>query len=62
MVMQAYVYYQTYKNDVIWIRYFILYLFIIETLNTGFDIGMMYEPLIVRYGERRIFIGICQWQ
>lgn len=27
----------------------VLYLLFCETLNTGFDIGMMYEPLITRY-------------
>ncbi|KAJ8489892.1 hypothetical protein ONZ45_g13395 [Pleurotus djamor] len=44
-----------------WTRYFnpecyldatsqILYLVILETLNTGFDIGLIYEPLIIKYG------------
>ncbi|KAF8512562.1 hypothetical protein JB92DRAFT_2927554 [Gautieria morchelliformis] len=46
---QAFIYYQTYKRDSTWIRYFILYLVICETLATGFDIGMMYEPLVLRY-------------
>ncbi|KAF8991976.1 hypothetical protein BDQ17DRAFT_1313121 [Cyathus striatus] len=49
-VVQAFIYYQTYRQDASWIRYFILYLFIMETINTGFDIGMMYEPLILRNG------------
>lgn len=29
----------------------VLYLFLLETINTGFDIGMMYEPLIKRFGN-----------
>ena len=29
----------------------ILYLLICETLKTAFDIGMMYEPLVFRYGK-----------
>ncbi|KAF8328002.1 hypothetical protein F5887DRAFT_1009489 [Amanita rubescens] len=29
----------------------VLYLFIIETANTGFDIAMMYQPLILEYGK-----------
>lgn len=29
----------------------VLYLFCIETANTACDVGMMYEPLIARYGE-----------
>jgi len=28
----------------------VLYLFIVETLNTCFDIMLVYEPLITRYG------------
>ncbi|KAG9308600.1 hypothetical protein JVU11DRAFT_11706 [Chiua virens] len=50
MVVQTYIYFQTYKRDAWWIKAFVLYLLLCETLNTGFDIGMMYEPLIVRYG------------
>ncbi|KAF8469352.1 hypothetical protein JB92DRAFT_3149996 [Gautieria morchelliformis] len=50
---QAFIYYQTYKRDATWIRYFVLYLFICKTLATGFDIGMMYEPLVLRYATPR---------
>ncbi|KAG9311995.1 hypothetical protein JVU11DRAFT_7266 [Chiua virens] len=50
MVVQTYMYFQSYKKDAAWIKTFVLYLLFCETLNTGFDIGMMYEPLIVRYG------------
>jgi len=28
----------------------ILYLFIVETINTGFDVGILYEPLVKKYG------------
>jgi hypothetical protein len=38
--------------------YQVWYLLFCETLNTGFDIGMMYEPLIVRYGELRYLIWV----
>ncbi|KIK90928.1 hypothetical protein PAXRUDRAFT_831253 [Paxillus rubicundulus Ve08.2h10] len=53
MVVQTFVYFQTYKNDSWWIKMFVLYLLFCETLNTGFDIGMMYEPLIIRYATLR---------
>ncbi|KAN0074482.1 hypothetical protein V8E55_011894 [Tylopilus felleus] len=49
LVVQIYIYFQTFKKDAWWIKMFVLYLLFCETLNTGFDIGMMYEPLIVRY-------------
>jgi len=53
LVVQTFIYYQTYRQDKPWIRYFVLYLFLTETANTGFNIGMMYEPLVVRYGTPR---------
>ncbi|KAJ8463199.1 hypothetical protein ONZ45_g6559 [Pleurotus djamor] len=51
LVLQMFIYYQTYKKDATWIKYFVLYLFVIETMNTGFDIAMMYEPLILNWGS-----------
>ncbi|KAJ7627930.1 hypothetical protein DFH06DRAFT_1102828 [Mycena polygramma] len=49
---QALTYYQIYLKDGAWMRYFVLYLFVAETLNTGFDMAMMYQPLILEYGQR----------
>ena len=28
----------------------VFYLFIVETVNTGIDMAMMYQPLILEYG------------
>ncbi|KAJ7057671.1 hypothetical protein C8F01DRAFT_1371784 [Mycena amicta] len=56
MTLQMFIYYQTYKKDIIWIRYFVLYLFIAETINLLFEIGIIYEPLIIRYGSPRALI------
>lgn len=39
-----------YKRDTPWIKYLVLYLFVVETINTGLDMHIMYEPLILRYG------------
>ncbi|KAL4259964.1 DUF6534 domain-containing protein [Pleurotus pulmonarius] len=50
LVVQMLLYFQTYKKDSAWIRCFILYLFVLETCNTAFDIAMMYEPLILNFG------------
>ncbi|RDB17460.1 hypothetical protein Hypma_001627 [Hypsizygus marmoreus] len=50
MVVQMFMYHQTYKRDPTWMRFFILFLFVLETLNTGFDIAMMYEPLVAKFG------------
>jgi len=50
-VVQCFIYYQTYKRDATWIRYFVLYLFIMESCNTVFDIGMAFEPLVLNFGD-----------
>ncbi|KAF9445151.1 hypothetical protein P691DRAFT_710809 [Macrolepiota fuliginosa MF-IS2] len=54
LVAQTYSYYQLYKNDARWIKYLVLYLFIVETVNTGIDMAMMYQPLILEYGHQLI--------
>ncbi|KAF8324512.1 hypothetical protein F5887DRAFT_1115948 [Amanita rubescens] len=50
MVVQVIIYFQTYKRDVPWIRRLIYFLFIVETVNSGFAIWIVYEPLVLRYG------------
>lgn len=49
LVVQSFIYYQTYKKDASWLRYFMLYLFIAETVNSALDIVMVYEPLILNF-------------
>ncbi|CAK5266586.1 unnamed protein product [Mycena citricolor] len=36
--------------DAIWMKLFLSYLFVVETANTGMDMGIIYEPLILHYG------------
>ncbi|KAG6860542.1 hypothetical protein C0995_010004 [Termitomyces sp. Mi166 len=50
LLVQTYNYYQLYKKDVVWIRMLVCYLFIVETANSAFDMFIMYEPLILRFG------------
>ncbi|KAJ7694358.1 hypothetical protein B0H17DRAFT_1329994 [Mycena rosella] len=49
MLIQAFIYYQRYNSDRAWFRYLVLYLVIAETANWICDIGLIYEPLIIRY-------------
>ncbi|KAJ7171390.1 hypothetical protein C8R46DRAFT_1262820 [Mycena filopes] len=53
MLVQAAMYYQRYKGDRTWFRYLVLYLVVAETANWVCDIGLIYEPLILRYGTPR---------
>ncbi|KAJ7032187.1 hypothetical protein C8F04DRAFT_1108098 [Mycena alexandri] len=50
MLVQATMYYQRYKSDRTWFRYLVLYLVVVETANWICDMGLIYEPLILRYG------------
>lgn len=51
LVMQVLQYYTTYREDRLWMKLFVAYLFVVETCNTGFDMHIMYEPLILRFGK-----------
>jgi hypothetical protein len=49
LVLQMFIYYRTYRRDSPWLRYFILYLFILETVNTAADMWLVYQPLVEEY-------------
>ncbi|KAF8188918.1 hypothetical protein K438DRAFT_1677051 [Mycena galopus ATCC 62051] len=50
LVMQTMTYYPAFKNDKLWLRLFVLYLFVVETLNTGICVAMIYQPLVGQFG------------
>ncbi|EAU82196.2 hypothetical protein CC1G_10598 [Coprinopsis cinerea okayama7 len=50
LIVQTYHYYLNYKHDARWIKALVYYLFLVESLNTAFDIQMMYQPLIQHFG------------
>jgi len=52
LVTQMLAYYQRFTNDSPFTRYLILYLFIVETANLVIECGIIYEPLIIRYGTK----------
>ncbi|KAF7339194.1 F-box domain-containing protein [Mycena venus] len=54
MLVQMFMYYTRYsKRDSKWTRLLILYLLIVETADVVFEIGFIFEPLIVYYGSAR---------
>jgi len=55
LVGQTVSYYQVYKRDPTWMRLFVAFLFFIETANTALDMSMMYQPLILEYGQKPVF-------
>jgi len=44
-----------YASDAKWMKVFVFALFAVETVNTGFDMAIMYQPLIKDYGEKPTF-------
>ncbi|KAF8146390.1 hypothetical protein K438DRAFT_1990754 [Mycena galopus ATCC 62051] len=50
LVLQTITYYQVYKRDRRWLRLFILYIFVAETVNTAMSVAMIYQPLISQFG------------
>ncbi|KIK58352.1 hypothetical protein GYMLUDRAFT_227974 [Collybiopsis luxurians FD-317 M1] len=50
LFLQILIYFQGYKRDQFWLRLFVLYLFFVETVNTGICVAMIYEPLIGQFG------------
>ncbi|KAJ6457052.1 hypothetical protein C8R47DRAFT_1227594 [Mycena vitilis] len=52
LIGQVLTYYQTYRKDASWMKFFVFGLFTIATANTGFDMAFMYQPLILQFGEK----------
>ncbi|KAJ7583578.1 hypothetical protein C8J56DRAFT_1167453 [Mycena floridula] len=65
LIMQTCIYFQTYRrcapfrlllsvlmlsSDSKWIKLFVLYLFVVETANSIFNMAMIYQPLIAEWG------------
>ncbi|KAF8207943.1 hypothetical protein K438DRAFT_348102 [Mycena galopus ATCC 62051] len=51
MSVQMLAYYQRFTHDSRWIRYFMLYLFLVETVGVIVELGIIYDPLIIQYGQ-----------
>ncbi|KAK7001508.1 hypothetical protein R3P38DRAFT_3217088 [Favolaschia claudopus] len=51
VVTQTCAYFQRYPNDLAWIRCLMVYLLIVETVNVVVELGIIYQPLIIQYGE-----------
>jgi hypothetical protein len=58
LVGQTLAYYQLYRKDPAWMRLFVGFLFFVETANTTLDMAMMYQPLILEYGQKLVFFPI----
>ncbi|KAM6492077.1 hypothetical protein JOM56_011801 [Amanita muscaria] len=50
-ILQLLCYFQLFKRDVPSMRYFTIFLFVAETVNTGFLIFLVFQPLILLFGQ-----------
>ncbi|KAJ6472364.1 hypothetical protein C8R47DRAFT_728142 [Mycena vitilis] len=46
---------QVYKKDTLCLRLLILYLVCVETANTALDMFLLYQPLVLEYGQKPLF-------
>ncbi|KAI0316394.1 hypothetical protein OF83DRAFT_1172940 [Amylostereum chailletii] len=51
MFMQCYIYVTTYQTDSLWLKAFVLYLFIADTVDTAFTAAIIYDYLVTHFGE-----------
>ncbi|KAJ7502605.1 hypothetical protein B0H11DRAFT_2223516 [Mycena galericulata] len=50
--IQMFAYFERYPNDSTWIRCLMRYLFLVATANVFIESGIIYQPLIMQYGEQ----------
>ncbi|KAI0081648.1 hypothetical protein K474DRAFT_1681985 [Panus rudis PR-1116 ss-1] len=51
MITQTFLYFNTYKNDKLWMKFFVGFLFVCDTANCAFDITFVYTALITEFGD-----------
>ncbi|KAJ7288216.1 hypothetical protein C8J57DRAFT_1279429 [Mycena rebaudengoi] len=51
LILQTQTYFSTFKNDKLWMRLFVLGIFLLDTMNTVFDFVYLYQSLIIHYDD-----------
>ncbi|TFK52444.1 hypothetical protein OE88DRAFT_1657711 [Heliocybe sulcata] len=60
MITQTFLYYNTFKKDRLWMKIFVMVLFIADTLNSVFDCAWIYQSLIVNFGNSP-YLASADW-
>ncbi|KIM55389.1 hypothetical protein SCLCIDRAFT_1221229 [Scleroderma citrinum Foug A] len=60
MITQMYLYYSTYKRDHVWVRFFVAFLFLADTVNTLFDFVYIYQSLVNHFGDSQ-WLATANW-
>ncbi|EIM90931.1 uncharacterized protein STEHIDRAFT_152615 [Stereum hirsutum FP-91666 SS1] len=59
-VAQLYMYHQSYTRDKFWLRCFIGILFVADTINTVFDMQLVYDALINHFSDES-YLEVATW-
>ncbi|KAF9043839.1 hypothetical protein BDZ89DRAFT_1008806 [Hymenopellis radicata] len=51
MIAQIYFFFATYKHDELWLKSFVVLIFVLDTANTVFDFTYLYECFVNHYGD-----------
>ncbi|KIM66841.1 hypothetical protein SCLCIDRAFT_21616 [Scleroderma citrinum Foug A] len=60
MVTQMYLYYSSYKSDHFWMKFFVGFLFLADTINTLFDFVYIYQALVNHFGDS-LWLTTANW-
>ncbi|KIY69405.1 hypothetical protein CYLTODRAFT_420697 [Cylindrobasidium torrendii FP15055 ss-10] len=60
LVLQCYHYYMNYREDKLFIKLYVLVIFVLNAVNTSFDFAYLYESLITHYGDIS-FLTYTRW-
>lgn len=60
MITQVYMYFTSSKKDRTWMKCFVLFLLVADTINTVFDFLYLYKSLIVNFGDSA-FLAKADW-
>ncbi|KAG8738991.1 hypothetical protein FRC10_006276 [Ceratobasidium sp. 414] len=61
MVTQTAVYYVSFKRDHKWIKILVAWLFVIDTFNTIFDVGLIWRYTITLFGDTEAIVHSSWW-
>ncbi|KIK50282.1 hypothetical protein GYMLUDRAFT_469764 [Collybiopsis luxurians FD-317 M1] len=59
-VTQMYTYYRTSQDDKLWMKMLVAYLLVMETINSILDVGLIFEPLLLNFGNPNV-IATSPW-
>ncbi|KAJ3574716.1 hypothetical protein NP233_g1572 [Leucocoprinus birnbaumii] len=60
MTTQTYLYYTNFRKDRLWMKLFVLLIFILDTINSVCDCVYLYDSLIIHFGDMQA-LGTANW-